>query len=290
MDALQLYKPGAFTVPTDRVQGQNPNPSDPVFVQYKKEILEMVETAGKAYTLEEFQKMAQLINYENFKGVYEGLTVKRSNGFLMWMSQSSWPSFMWQTYDWYLDTNAGYFGAKAANQPTHAVWDPRDDSIVLSNLTPNTYNNVTTHMKLFDRDGAVISEQKWETPTLGPDAYGIRLATATADFAKSPTDLIFIRLTVRGDSGRILGDTLYWHNWKDYMRYESLNALPEVPVRAAVSPQSTVAEEIGKGNNLYTVTLSNNSSAPAVQTRIRTLSSATNEDILPAFYSDNYLR
>ena len=28
------------------------------------------------------------------------------------------PSFMWQTYDWYLDTNAGYFGAKAANQPT----------------------------------------------------------------------------------------------------------------------------------------------------------------------------
>jgi hypothetical protein len=288
MDALQLYKPGAFTVPTDRVQGQNPNPSDPVFVQYKKEILEMVEAAGKAYTLEEFQKMAQLINYENFKGVYEGLTVKRSNGFLMWMSQSSWPSFMWQTYDWYLDTNAGYFGAKAANQPTHAVWDPRDDSIVLSNLTPNTYNNVTTHMKLFDRDGAVISEQKWETPTLGPDAYGIRLATATADFAKSPTDLIFIRLTVRGDSGRILGDTLYWHNWKDYMRYESLNALPEVPVRAAVSPQSTVAEEIGKGNNLYTVTLSNNSSAPAVQTRIRTLSSATNEDILPAFYSDNY--
>jgi hypothetical protein len=288
MDALQLYKPGAFTVPTDTVQGQNPNAADLVFARYKKEVLEMVEAAGKAYTLEQFQKIAQLINYENFKGVYEGLTVKRSNGFLMWMSQSSWPSFMWQTYDWYLDTNAGYFGAKAANQATHAVWDPRDDSIVLSNLTPKSYSGVVTNMKVFDMNGRIVSEQTWATPKLDPDAYGIRLATATADFAQSPTDLIFIRLTVRDGAGNALGDTLYWHNWKDYMRYESLNLLPEVRMSAAVSRKTAVAGEIGNGNVLYTITLSNDSSAPAVQTRIRTISSATNEDIVPSFYSDNY--
>jgi hypothetical protein len=288
MDALQLYKPAAFTVPTDNVRGQRPNPTDPLFIRYKGEVLEMVKAAGRAYTLSEFQKIAQLINYENFKGVYEGLTVKRSNGFLMWMSQSSWPSFMWQTYDWYLDTNAGYFGAKAANQATHAVWDPRDDSIVLSNMTPKTYNDVATNMKVFDLDGKVVSEQTWNTDILGPDAYGIRLATATGDFAKSPTALVFIRLTVKDRSGNVLGDTLYWHNWKDYMRYESLNDVPEVRIRAAASPKSTVAGEIGKGNDLYTITLANDSSAPAVQTRIRTLNSATDEDILPAFYSDNY--
>jgi hypothetical protein len=288
MDALQLYKPAAFAVPTDNVRGQKPDPADPVFVQYKKEVLEMVEDAGKAYTLMEFHRIAQLVNYENFKGVYEGLTVKRSNGFLMWMSQSSWPSFMWQTYDWYLDTNAGYFGAKAANQATHAVWDPRDDSIVLSNFTPNTYTDIVTNMKVFDLYGKLVSEQTWSTSNLGPDAYGIRLATATDDFSKSSTDLVFIRLTVKNRSGRVLGDTLYWHNWKDYMRYESLNGLPEVRVRAAVSPKSTVDGDIGKGNNLYTITLSNNSSTPAVQTRIRTISSVTYEDVLPAFYSDNY--
>ena len=195
---------------------------------------------------------------------------------------------MWQTYDWYLDTNAGYFGAKAANQPTHAVWDPRDDSIVLSNITPTTYNDVSTHMKVFDLDGNVVSERIWNTPLLGPDSYGIRLATATPDFAKSPTDMVFIRLTVKDSTGKTLGDTLYWHNWKDYMRYESLNRLPEVRIRAELSSKSTVEREIGKGNVLYTITLSNDSSAPAVQTRIRTTSSATGEDVLPAFYSDNY--
>jgi hypothetical protein len=241
MDALQLYKSGAFTVPTDNVRGQTPDPTDPIFVQYKKDILEMVEATGKAYTLEEFHGIAQLINYENFKGVYEGLTVKRSNGFLMWMSQSSWPSFMWQTYDWYLDTNAGYFGAKAANQPTHAVWDPRDDSIVLSNMTPKTYHDVSTQMKVFDLNGRVVSEQTWNTPTLGPDAYGIRLATVTDDFAKSSTDLVFIRLTVKEQSGSVLGDTLYWHNWEDYMRYESLNGLSEISIHAEVSKKTTGA-------------------------------------------------
>lgn len=288
MDALQLYKPGAFAVPTDNVRGQKPDPADPVFIQYKKDVLEMVEAAGRVYTLSEFHKISQLINYENFKGVYEGLTVKRSNGFLMWMSQSSWPSFMWQTYDWYLDTNAGYFGSKAANQPTHAVWDPRDDTIVLSNMTPKTYDDVSTNMKVFDLNGRIVSEQTWKTPTLGPDAYGIVLATATADFSDSPTDLVFIRLTVKNSFGDILGDTLYWHNWKNYMHYESLNDLPEVRLRASVSPKSTVSGEIGKDNDLYTITLSNNGSAPAVQTRIRTIGSATGKDILPAFYSDNY--
>jgi hypothetical protein len=288
MDALQLYKPAAFSVPTDRVQGQNPDPSDPVFVQYKKDVLKMVADAGAAYTLEEFHKIAQLVNYENFKGVYEGLTVKRSNGFLMWMSQSSWPSFMWQTYDWYLDANAGYFGAKAANQPTHAVWDPRDDSVVLSNLTPRAYANVTTTLKVFDLHGRPVATEAWATPELGPDSYGVRLGTATGHFAKSPTDLVFLRLTVTGGDGAVLGDTLYWHNWKSYMRYESLGSLKEVDVKASVRALAPVAEGVGKGNARYEVTVANESDEPAVQTRIRTLARATGEDVLPAFYSDNY--
>jgi hypothetical protein len=45
--------------------------------------------------------------------------------------------------------------------------------------------------------------------------------------------------------------------------------------------KSTVAGEIGNGNDPYTITLFNIGSAPAAQTRIRTISSVTNEDVLP---------
>jgi hypothetical protein len=72
------------------------------------------------------------------------------------------------------------------------------------------------------------------------------------------------------------------------MRYEALNRLPEVRLRAAVSPGVTVDGETGRGNIRYTLTFRNDGPAPAVQTRIRTTAGATERDILPAFYSDNY--
>jgi hypothetical protein len=72
------------------------------------------------------------------------------------------------------------------------------------------------------------------------------------------------------------------------MRYEALNSLPEAELQAAVSRESTVSWKTGKGNDLYTITLTNDSFTPAVQTRIRTVSSVTGADILPTFYRDNY--
>jgi len=143
-------------------------------------------------------------------------------------------------------------------------------------------------MKVFDLNGRVVSEKKWKTPVLGPDSYAVKLATVTGESSRSSTDLVFIRLTVREGSVKILGDTLYWHNWNDYMQYESLNSLSETPVNATISPKAEVAGEIGRGNDLYTITLSNTSSIPAVQTSIRAITSITDKDILPAFYSDNY--
>ena len=34
-----------------------------------------------------------------------------ASGILTWMSQSAYPSFVWQTYDYYYDLNGAYWGA-----------------------------------------------------------------------------------------------------------------------------------------------------------------------------------
>jgi beta-galactosidase/beta-glucuronidase len=279
MSTLQHYIDGAFMVPVDTVRDQNPKADDPVFQDYKAKIVKMVKDAGEAYTLEDFQRMAQLINFEHHRGLFEALTTRRSNGLLMWMSQSSWPSLMWQTYDWYLDTNGGYFGAKAGCQPTHAVWDPRDNGIVLSNASPRLYRDVTTTVTIFDLRGKPVFSRDYETGTLEPDAYGIPVAQA--DFSASSTDLVFIKLTLKDSAGKVLGDTYYWHNRAVYQDYRDLNSLPEVGLETAVYPQP------GAGNGRYAVRVKNPGTAPAVQTRIRALDDA-GEDILPIFYSDNY--
>lgn len=54
---------------------------------------------------------------------------------------------------------------------------------------------------------------------------------------------------------------------------------------AAVLERSTLVN----GNYQYIITLANHSPVPALQARIRTVSSKTGEDVLPAFYTDNYV-
>jgi hypothetical protein len=285
MDALKLYSDRGFVTPIDYVNGQNPDPSDPVFVAYKAAIQNMVEEVGEKYSLQDFMRITDMINYENFKGVYEGITAKKSNGFLMWMGQSSWPSFMWQTYDYYLDTNAGYFGAKAANQATHAVWDPRSDNIFISNMTPKAYANAVTEAKVYDRDGNAVFAKSYLTESLGPDTYGLVIGNLASAFERSKTPIVFIKLTVKDNSGEILGDNFYWHNKDVYMQYESLNTMPYVTIQAS-SPSRSISPKTG--NELYTIKFANSSSIPALLTRVKTISSATGKQVLPAFYSDNY--
>jgi hypothetical protein len=188
---------------------------------------------------------------------------------------------MWQTYDWYLDTNGGYFGVKAGCQPTHAVWDPRDNGIVLSNASPRSYRALTTRVAIFDLWGKPVFSRDYLTQVLPPDTYGMQVAVA--DFSASPTDLVFIRLTLKDAGGAVLGDNYYWHNRAVYQDYRDLNSLPEVALDAAASPLPRAAN----GNLRCAITLGNSGTAPAVQTRIRTLNEE-GADILPAFYSDNY--
>ena len=80
-----------------------------------------------------------MMNYEGMKALYEGMYHIGREGLLMWMSQSAWPSMIWQTYDYYYDTNGGYFGLKKGTAPLSAYWpnSGNDDagSIFLRNYT-----------------------------------------------------------------------------------------------------------------------------------------------------------
>jgi len=52
----------------------------------------------------------------------------RTHGMLLWIEPSCWPSFVWQTYDYYFDPTAGYFGSKKGSEPLHVQWNPLTDN------------------------------------------------------------------------------------------------------------------------------------------------------------------
>src|SRR5690606_8266389 len=77
---------------------------------------------GPATGLADFERKAQLLNYETHRAMFEGLNAhlwSKNSGRLLWMSHPAWPSLMWQIYSHDYDTHASYYGAKKAAAPLH---------------------------------------------------------------------------------------------------------------------------------------------------------------------------
>ena len=75
---------------------------------------------------------AQFVDYDAYRGMFEGQSKNRL-GLLIWMSHPAWPSLLWQTYDYFFDTDAGYYGAKKAAEPLHIQWNAATDAVEVVN-------------------------------------------------------------------------------------------------------------------------------------------------------------
>ncbi len=54
---------------------------------------------GASATLEDFERKAQMLNYESHRAIFEGLNAglwRTNSGRVLWMTQPAWPSNMWQ--------------------------------------------------------------------------------------------------------------------------------------------------------------------------------------------------
>lgn len=113
---------------------------------------------GESTSLVEFCEKAQFLNIEVMKGMYEAWNDKMWNdatGMLIWMSQSAYPSFVWQTYDYYHDATGAYWGAKQACEPLHIQWNSSNNSIKVINTTSNDLKNATAIATVYDINGKV---------------------------------------------------------------------------------------------------------------------------------------
>lgn len=114
---------------------------------------------GKSATAEEFCRKAQLVNLETNKAMYEGWQHRMwddASGILTWMSQSAYPSFVWQTYDYYYDLNGAYWGVRKACEPVHIQWSYADNSVKVVNATLRRLEGVTAEAKVYDLDGREV--------------------------------------------------------------------------------------------------------------------------------------
>ena len=238
----------------------------------------MVEEGfGQAKSAEEFCRWAQLINYNGYRAMFESTSKSRA-GLLLWMSHPCWPSMVWQTYDYYFDPTAAYFGCKKACEPLHIQYNSLTDSIEIVNHSAGNRQAVTATATIYDINGRCAYQQK--TRINSNEDTTIAWQKLSKLMAKSPSAVYFLRLTL-ADKKEVISENTYIMGSEEG-KYQALQALP----KAEVTQQMTVSSN---GND-YTasVTFHNKSKVPAPFLRLN-LKGEDGEQILPAVYSDNYI-
>jgi hypothetical protein len=237
---------------------------------------QIIEKAfGQSNSAEQFADRAQWINYNGYRGMFEGRSSNRK-GLLLWMSHPCWPSMVWQTYDYYLDPTAAYFGCKKANEPLHVLWNPVDDTIEVVNYSAGSHPSLTVTAQVLDMNGT----KKWEqTATVGSNE-DTTVKCFKVDYPSDLTDVYFIKLTMT-ENGKTVSENVYWKGKEDG-NYQALNALPKTNLTVSTDKSKTA-----DGWQL-TTTLKNDSSTPALMVRLKVVDNK-GERMLPVYFSDNYL-
>jgi hypothetical protein len=220
--------------------------------------------------------LAQFGNYEGYRAMFEAQSRNRT-GLLIWMSHPAWPSFVWQTYDYYLEPTAAYFGAKKGSEPLHIQWNPVSETVEVVNYSAGDAPGLTATAQVLDAAGAV----RWEKSATLDSAEDTTQSVIAMEYPVRLTPLHFLRLRLtRGDE--LVSENFYWRGLEEG-DYRFLRELPQVKLEV-----STTAERQGDRWRL-TTDLHNPGSHPALMVRLKAVRAKTGDRILPALYSDNYV-
>jgi hypothetical protein len=260
--------------------------SDPV-----KYINTINNSYGKATSLEDFCKKAQMQNVETMKAMYESWNDhmwKDASGMLIWMSQSAYPSMIWQTYDYYYDLTGAYFGAKAACEPVHIQWNPATNSVKVINNKPYNITGLTAEASVYNMDGQIVpgyslKKQINVSATSATEAF--KAFEKSADLPKL-SKVHFLKLKLFDAKSKLLSENFYWMG-NTYLDYTGLNNMPSVGSSLSVSrPVISIAKN-GVNKLLKYVIVNNSKTTAAFGIRAQLLNNGGTQ-LLPTLYNDGY--
>jgi hypothetical protein len=233
---------------------------------------------GASNSLGEFTRKSQLINYETMRALFEAWNARLwndANGVLLWMSHPAWHSTVWQVYDYDLDVNGTYYGARAACEMLHIQANLPNWDVIVVNHGTTALAGATVTAELLDLTGRQLS-------TAQRTVVNAAASALTAAFTPPwPTDapaVHLLRLTLTDSVGTVRSRNLYWR-YKNVGDLQALNTLA----------QTTVALQQSRTGNSVAVKVTNTGASVAAMLRLTLRNATTGQRVLPTTYTDNYL-
>ncbi len=237
---------------------------------------------GKSETLEDFCKKAQMVNYESHRAMFEAWNSKLWNnvsGVMLWMTHPAWPSIKWQIYSWDYETLGSYFGTKKALEPIHIQMNLHDHKVVAINTCLKSLPKARISIRIFDLKAKLLFEKKLTLNVKEnqlTDCYKV-------EWPEDLPDHYMVALELRDKDGVLVSENRYWlANPKNERNFLHFNTIQNVVLKG-----KTYTKDVnGKLKRVVEVINSTKTVALSVKLNLRDV--ATNERILPAYFSDGY--
>lgn len=231
---------------------------------------------GKPASAKEFADLAQWVNYDGYRGMFESRSLNRK-GLLLWMTHPAWPSMVWQTYDYYFEPTAAYFGCKKASEPLHIQWNPVTDEVEVVNYSAGARLGLKAVAKIVNMDGSVA----WEKEATVDSHEDTTSKCIKLEFSDGLSSAHFVKLILM-EGEQVVSDNFYLRGVEEG-NYQALRELPRVDLSREIT-----TDKAADGGWSAVVRLENTSDTPALMVRVNLVGERDGEQILPVFYSDNY--
>jgi exo-1,4-beta-D-glucosaminidase len=254
---------------------------------------------GKANSVEEFTRKAQVLNYELTRPMFEAFRANRdkATGIVQWMLNAAWPKMYWQLYDKYLHPTGGFYATRKACEPLHLLYNYGDHGVYIVNDLLRPTANLKATIRILDIDSTEVVSKTLETNTQPESSVRV------FDIPKLDclTTTYFLDLRLHDDRDIEISNNFYWLSTKpDVLDYEAkvepwpyytpskesadftaLNSLPAARVHV-----EEYHETIGEQRRV-TAKLMNVSNRIAFFLELKVLKKEIGETILPIFWQDN---
>lgn len=237
---------------------------------------------GPASSLEDFDRKAQMLNYEGYRAIFEGMNAQlwqKNSGRMLWMTQPAWPSTMWQILSHDYDTHGAFYGMQKASEPVHVQMNLPDHGISVINNTRQALAGLTVTANVWTLGNQPLAEKRQALDAAAGSVshpFGLDLAPHL-----DAQGLVLVTLELADKAGAVLSRNFYWVG-KDAAAQQKLNSLPAATVAVSGAGQK-------QGNEVkLRLRLTNSTSVPAILTKLTPLN-PDGSRILPAYISENYV-
>lgn len=252
----------------------------------------------KAENVEEFLQLAQVVNYEAMRAMFESFGVNKpeATGVVQWMLNSAWPEMFWQLYDYYLMPNGAFYGTRAGSQPINIAYNYGDKNIYVVNDTYQTVENLTALVKVLDIDSKVVYEKQLPVNIREYESNKILDLPVFENISTT----YFLSLKISGEQEGLLSENFYWlstkedvidfsdDTWfstrnKSYADLSLLQTMPKAEIEAEHQFTNSGDDQI------LSTKLENKSENIAFFIELNVYNKETDQSILPVFWGNNFV-